>query len=158
MVITGSLYFPEFRFLLDEQEASQQDVFSILLFGQPYDKLSHGEKSAGSEVNLEDRATGVVTSQLLRQISSRLGDEFSLDVVEINSDKGDLSESTVRVGKYVTPDVFVSVSQDFGAEGNQIVEFEYEIPRKILFFNLLLQATSDRQGDTGLDVIWKIEW
>ncbi|MCZ6818369.1 MAG: translocation/assembly module TamB domain-containing protein [Calditrichaeota bacterium] len=158
VVITGSLYFPEFRFLLDEQEASQQDVFSILLFGQPYDKLSHGEKSAGSEVNLEDRATGVVTSQLLRQISSRLGDEFSLDVVEINSDKGDLSESTVRVGKYVTPDVFVSVSQDFGAEGNQIVEFEYEIPRKILFFNLLLQATSDRQGDTGLDVIWKIEW
>ncbi|MFQ5486673.1 MAG: translocation/assembly module TamB domain-containing protein, partial [Desulfobacterales bacterium] len=95
--------------------------------------------------------------QVLKKISGKLSKELRLDVIQIESGKN-LEEARLRVGKYLTPDVFVSLSQDFGAEGNQKVELEYEIPRKILFFNLLLQASKERQGATGLDLIWKIEW
>ena len=58
----------------------------------------------------------------------------------------------------MTPDVFVSVSQDFGTDGNRKIELEYEIPVQLKFINLLLQASQERRGATGLDVIWKFEW
>ncbi|RMF58785.1 MAG: translocation/assembly module TamB [Calditrichaeota bacterium] len=158
VVVSGTLFYPEFRFLLDGQEARQEDVLSILLFGQSFDNLSIGQKSGISQkTSLNEEATGLLTSQMLSRLTSELGKELNLDVVQIESGQG-LAETKVRIGKYVTPDVFVSVSQDFGAEGNRRVELEYEIPKKILFFRLLLQAVQERKGNTGLDVIWKIEW
>lgn len=161
VVITGTKDEPQFSFTMDGQPVEQKDVVSILLFGQPFDDLPIGQRSnVASEsdgTSLEGKATGFLTGQLIKRLSSRLGSEFNLDVLQIESGQG-LGDARVRVGKYVTPDVFVSVSQDFGAEGEQKVELEYEIPRKILFFNLFLQASKEREGDTAADVIWKIEW
>lgn len=158
VLITGTFYSPEFQFTLDEQVAEQQDILSILVFGQSYDNLSIGQRNdVSDESGLQDKATGILTGQVLKKISGKLSEELRLDVIQIESGKN-LEEARLRVGKYLTPDVFVSLSQDFGAEGNQKVELEYEIPRKILFFNLLLQASKERQGATGLDLIWKIEW
>ena len=158
VIITGTLDFPQFRFTLDDAPAEQTDVVSILIFGQSFTDLKPGQKNQiKQDKGLNSRAKGLVTGQLLKQLSNKLGSEFGLDVIQIESG-GSLSDSKVRVGKYVTPEVFVSVSQDFSAEGNQIVELEYEIPKKLWLFNLLLQASSDRRGDNGLDVIWKVEW
>ncbi|HEX9654321.1 MAG TPA: translocation/assembly module TamB domain-containing protein [bacterium] len=158
VAITGTLYAPEFKFTLDEQVAEQQDILSILLFGQRKSDLSVGETyHASNETDLEDRATGLVAGQLLKRLSGKISKELSLDMIQIESGKN-LTDSKVRIGKYVTPDVFVSVSQDFGAEGNRKVELEYELPKKLFFLNLLLQASVERRGSTGLDIIWKIEW
>lgn len=161
VLITGSLYTPEFKFTLDDQVAEQGDILSILLFGQRGSNLSLGQAySTSNETDIEDRATGLVAGQILKQLSGRLGKRLSLDMIQIESGK-DITDSKVRIGKYVTQDVFVSVSQDFGAEGNRKVEIEYELPKKLFFLNLLLQASverQERQGSTGLDVIWKIEW
>jgi autotransporter translocation and assembly factor TamB len=158
VAISGTLYEPEFQFTLDGKEARQQDVVSILLFGQKYDALSFGQRSnVPSNNGIQDRATGLLTGQILKQLSRSLGQELSLDVIQIEKGKN-LMDAKLRVGKYVTPDVFVSVSQDFGAEGNQMVELEYEIPKKILFFNLFLQASQERRGNSAMDVFWKIEW
>jgi len=156
--IGGTLFFPEFRFTVDEQEAKQEDVLSILLFGQIFGDLSFSQRSGVSKgAGFDDRAAGLLTGQVLRALSGRLGQSLSLDVIQIESGSS-FEDAKVRVGKYVTPDVFVTISQDFGAEGNQKVELEYEIPKKILFFNLFLQASSEKNGNSALDVVWKIEW
>ncbi len=164
--ITGTLYSPEFKFMLDDKIADQGDVLSILVFGQSFADLTYGQKtdlSPGQEQGdsndsgIESKATGFLAGQVLKRLSGQLGKTLRLDVIQIESEKN-FEAARLRVGKYITPDVFVSISQDFGAEGNQKVELEYEIPRKILFFNLLLQASRERLGATGLDVIWKIEW
>lgn len=158
VTITGTLYAPEFKFTLDDQIAEQEDILSILIFGQRRSSLSVGEAySASNETDLEDRATGLVAGQLIKRLSGRISKELSLDMIQIESGKN-LADSKVRIGKYVTPDVFVSVSQDFGAEGNRKVELEYELPKKLFFLNLLLQASVERRGATGIDLIWKMEW
>jgi hypothetical protein len=158
VTITGTLYTPEFKFTLDDQIAEQEDILSILLFGQRRSSLSVGQAySASKETDLEDRATGLIAGQIIKQLSGRLGQTLKLDMIQIESGK-DLTNSKVRIGKYVTPDVFVSVSQDFGNEGNRKVELEYELPKKLFFLNLLMQASVERRGATGLDIIWKIEW
>ncbi len=160
--VGGTLLFPEFSFTLDGDVASQEDIVSILLFGQTSQDLAGnlpggGTESNGSNSGINERAKGLLAGQLLKQLSGRLGQQLSLDVIQIESG-GSLADSKVRVGKYIAPEVFVSWSQDFGADGNQLVELEYELPLKLRFLKLLLQASSDRQGDTGLDVIWKFEW
>lgn len=158
VLMTKTLLYPEFTFLLDDEIAPQEDIASIFLLGQRYDDLKPSERdSVASNSGIEDKAMNLLTSQLLKKISGTLGQRLRLDVIQIESGGG-LADSKVKVGKYVTPDVFVSVSQDFGVEGNQIIELEYQIPKVLKFLNLLLQASSDRAGDTGLDVIWKIEW
>ncbi len=156
--VTGTFSTPQFRFTLDGQVAKQEDVLSILIFGQSSESLTFSQRSSVSDdAGLGERAQGLVTGQLLKQVTGKLGEELRLDVVQIESGQ-DLEETRLRIGKYITPDVFISISQDFGDEGNRKVELEYEIPKKLLFFNLLLQASQERKGDSGLDVIWKIEW
>ncbi len=159
--ISGTLLAPEFQFLLDGDVAPQEDIISILIFGKRAEMLNQNSVSAGnigSEGGLGGSAKGLLTGQLIKQLSHKLGQGLRLDVIQIESgNEGNINEGKIKVGKYVTPDVFVTVSQDFG-EQNSLVELEYEIPRKILFFNLLLQASQDRKGATGLDVIWKMEW
>jgi translocation and assembly module TamB len=155
--VTGTLNTPQFQFSLDGQVAEQQDILAILLFGQPKSSLTPGQQVVTSKEGLDERARGLVTGQVLKALSGKLGEGLRLDVVQIESGK-DLTDSKVRIGKYVTEDVFVSVSQDFGGEGNQKVELEYELPKKLFFLNLLLQASMERKGSTGVDVIWKIEW
>ena len=157
--VTGTLFEPQFRFTLDGTEARQEDILSILIFGKRSESLTFGQRQSvsGDNAGFSKQATGVITNQVLQQLSGRLGRELGLDVLQIESG-ANFEETRVRIGKYVTPDVFVSLSQDFTAEGNQKVELEYEIPKKILFFNLLLQASQASKGESGLDVIWKIEW
>lgn len=164
VLITGHLYEPQFQFLLDGAPANQEDLISILLFGRPASASHYATVTGGArETNEEDSnglgetARGILTTQTLNLLGRKLGEELSLDVIQIESGK-DLRESRVRIGKYLTPEVFVSLSQPFGSEGNQKVELEYAIPHQILFFNLLIQAVVEEQGDSGADLIWKIEW
>lgn len=158
VTITGTKETPEFKFALDGQAAEQIDIFSILLFGKPFDKLGVSERAnVAEQTSLQERATGFLAAQLIKRLGSELGSEFNLDVLQIESGE-DLGDTKVRVGKYVTPNVFVSVSQDFGAEGEQKVALEYQIPQEVFFLNLFIQASKERTGNTALDVIWKTEW
>ena len=156
VLITGTQKNPQFKFTLDDQETDQKDILSYLLFGRNFDELTFGQRNSLSEnTGLDSQARGFLEDQAVKLLTQFIGKGLSLDILEFERGK-DWAE--VRVGKYVTPDVFISVSQDFGTEGEQKVELEYEIPKKILFFNLFLQASKETKGDTGLDVIWKFEW
>ena len=158
VLVSGTLNLPTFRFELDGQEAKQEDVISVLLFGQKYEHLTAGQ-SAGVSGNsgLDNRATGILTTQALSKLTGTIGQKLDLDVIQFERGK-DWKDTKVRVGKYLTPEVFVSVSQDFSTEGNRRVELEYEIPLKIRLINLFLQASTDGRENSALDVIWKFEW
>ncbi|MEJ2054297.1 MAG: translocation/assembly module TamB [Calditrichaceae bacterium] len=158
VLISGTAKTPQFDFQLDGQPAEQKDVLSVLLFGRSFNNLSIGQQSnVESGSGLGGQASGFVTGQLIKQLSGKLTSELNLDVLQIESGQN-IKNSKIKVGKYISPQVFVSVSQDFGTEGNQKIELEYEIPKKILFFNWFLQASKERQGNTAMDVILKIEW
>jgi len=133
---------------LDGQEAEQKDKISVLLFGQKFEDLT-ADQSAG--------VSGILTTQALSKLTGTIGQKLDLDVIQFERGK-DWKDTKVRVGKYLTPEVFVSVSQDFSTEGNRRVELEYEIPLKIRLLNLFLQASTEGKENSALDVIWKFEW
>ncbi|KAA3601502.1 MAG: translocation/assembly module TamB [Calditrichaeota bacterium] len=156
--ITGTMEIPILNFTLDGNEVEQKDVISILLFGQTFDQLSHSQrKGVSNNSSTSSQAGSVITTQVLKGISNKIGKELNLDIFEIEKGKS-LQNSTVKVGKYLTPNVFVSVSQEFGSEDGQRVELEYKLPKEVVFLNLFIQAEKQRNGSSGLDLIWKYEW
>ncbi|MFQ5676798.1 MAG: translocation/assembly module TamB domain-containing protein, partial [bacterium] len=157
VVVSGTLRLPKFQFLLDGREAKQEDILSVLLFGQDFEHLTAGEGAGSGNSGLESQAAGIFTRQLMGTLTQKLGQELNLDLIQLERGK-DWQDTKVRVGKYLTPEVFVSVSQDFSTEGNRKVELEYQIPKKLLFFNLFLQASTEGKDNTAMDLIWKIEW
>ena len=98
----------------------------------------------------------MVTSQLLKTTASRLGKPLKLDVVRIEREKYE-SARELKMGKYINRDILMTVTQDIGSEGDQVVELEYEIPKRFLFFDLLLRASTARRGDSAMDLIWRVE-
>jgi autotransporter translocation and assembly factor TamB len=158
VVLSGTAQEPRFQFSVDDVEAEQKDILSILLFGRSFNNLPIGQRNdMAAETSLTDQATGFMTKQLIRQFTSRIGNQLNLDVLQIESGQ-ELEETRLKIGKYITPDVYIVVSQDFAAEGNQKIELEYKIPQRILLLNLFLQALKEREGETAMDVIWKVEW
>ena len=158
VLVSGTLNLPKFRFELDGQEAKQKDVISVLLFGQRSENRTPDQNAGVSESSgLDDRAAGILTTQALGKLTGTIGQKLNLDVIQFERG-ADWKDTKVKVGKYLTPDVFVSVSQDFSTEGSRRVELEYEIPLKIRLLNLFLQASTEGKENSAMDVIWKFEW
>lgn len=148
--ITGALASPQIAFSLDNDDKAieQKDAISYILFNVP---------AQGSGIDLTSTASGVVSGLVSQQLSKSLGESLKLDVIEFGSGE-ELTPGSVLVGKYLTNELFVSVSQDFSSFNSAEalrVTLELEVLRQ--FF---LQATrgGKDEKDTGFDVIWKKEW
>lgn len=148
--ITGALANPQIAFSLDNDDKAieQKDAISYILFNVP---------AQGSGIDLTSTASGVVSGLVAQQLSKSLSESLKLDVIEFGSGE-ELTPGSVLVGKYLTNELFVSVSQDFSSFNSAEalrVTLELEVLRQ--FF---LQATrgGKDEKDTGFDVIWKKEW
>jgi autotransporter translocation and assembly factor TamB len=172
--IAGTLFYPEFEYRLDNQATSELEVAYILLWGKPLAEANqptagaNGQPQEEGKLGLGKRATGFLEGQLLNQISNQLGQKLSLDVIEIKKGKS-ITEASVRVGKYITRDVYLSVGQDVDG-GARTVEMEYDLPISKVkylrflseYINLLLQTSvqdkSDEKDQGAFDILGKIEW
>lgn len=148
--ITGDLSNPQIAFSLDSESDTieQKDAISYILFNAP---------AQGTGLDITSTAEDVVSGLVSQQLSRTLGEGLNLDVIEFGTGEN-LTPGSVLVGKYITNDLFISVSQDFSSFSSAEalrVALELEVLRE--FF---LQATrgGKDEKDTGFDVIWKKEW
>lgn len=152
ILITGTSAEPQMSFKIDDRDAAEQDVISILLFGKPFETLTIGQQSritaeSGSQNPLARFLSGAVLKRMTRQLERQL----RLDLLQVDRGQG----MTVQAGKYLASGVFVSVSQGFEGQENQRVELEYKLP---VLINLFLRALREKNGNNSVDVIWKTEW
>jgi autotransporter translocation and assembly factor TamB len=157
--IAGDLEKPTISFALENEQLDEKDALAYLIFGVSFDQLRSGEREGlsqglGAGEALSSAAQGVVAGLVAKQLEKTLGRSLDLDVIEFQSGQ-DISQSSVIVGKYITNDLFLSFSQDFGSPEGRIVSLEYEIA-KFLF----LQAAhgGEENKKTGFDLIWKLDW
>ncbi|HYO46449.1 MAG TPA: translocation/assembly module TamB domain-containing protein [Gemmatimonadota bacterium] len=124
----------------------KSEIIAIALFGTP--TPSAGQQGQFSET-VRDLVTGTAGSSLLR---SALTSELNLDVIEISQrqlEEGD-SATLFRVGKYISPDVFVTFEQQVGGqEGHQAIGLRYQMTD--LF---TLEATVGTR-ESGVDLFWE---
>jgi autotransporter translocation and assembly factor TamB len=145
--ISGSLASPQLQFLRDGEPVDEQDALANLFFGLDFDQLLSGQRE---DVQVVSAASGVLSGLVSQQLEKSFGRSLNLDLIQFQG--GD--NISVVVGKYLTNDVFISLSQEPEA---RVFSLEWELYR---FLFLLLQGAqgNDANKKTGIDFIWKKEW
>jgi translocation and assembly module TamB len=150
---SGNLSKPNINFVMDDAEITNEEAISYILFQRAPGELGV-EEQASSSVKTERMATnflyGMASSRLSRRISTSLG----LDYMEIKGQEN-WNSATFVMGKYLTPDLFISYEHSVGAleedRKPQVMTVEYELTK--YFF---LQLISGDTKTTGADIIFKI--
>ena len=144
--VEGDSRQPELTFS-SSPELPEEDILSLLAFGKTIDRLSGSERTALSSQGAA--IAGNIISGILEQ---RLGDTLGLDTLEV--EVGDeLGTGSVRGGRYVTQDLFLSYERHLGEQGGNTVEVEYSLGPRVK-----LKGASDNKGQSSLDLFWHIEY
>jgi translocation and assembly module TamB len=157
LVVTGTAEVPAIKFTLDGTEVPEGDAVSYIVFGRSLDQLNQSQQSAlGQKPGTTGMAAGLASRVLAGQLAGVLDRTLNLDVIEIKAGE-DLEAAAVIIGKYITPDLFMSYQRSFGSSRDddlepEIVTLEYQLARLIY-----LQLTEGDADESGFDVILKIE-
>jgi translocation and assembly module TamB len=100
IAVTGTLEKPVVK-LYSRPPLSETDILSYILFGEPL-KAGTGQQNLA----LISKAAGVLVGGNLQ---GKLSGLFNLDILELQSENGDLSRSVITVGKYLNPRLFLGL-------------------------------------------------
>ncbi len=123
--------------LSSEPALDQADILAVLLFGRPSSDLGRGES-----LDLQQQAVSLAAGYVMPELRSSVMNALSLDSLEVGGEG-------VRAGRYVTQDVFVSLSQEFGPQKGQAVAVEYGVTPSIS-----LKLSTSTRGDSAVDLLW----
>ncbi len=153
LIVTGKASEPQVRFTLDDAAITEGEAAAYLLFGRSPEELTAAQEGRFADVLQPERLAATAAYGLLSaQLARHLGSALSLDLVEIQGQES-LNAATFIVGKYLTPDLFMSYEYSFGASEDrppQVVTIEYELARF-----LFLQLISGDSKASGADVVFK---
>ena len=134
--ITGTAARPTLQLTADPP-LEQADILAVLLFGRPAHELGQTEG-----LDLQRQALSLASSYVIPELQTSVMDTLGLDLFE-------LSGESIRAGRYVTRDVFISIAQQFGTIPAQSVAVEYGLTRR-----LSLRASTSTTGQSAIDLEW----
>ncbi len=128
--------------LASEPPLAQSDVLAVLLFGVPAQDLGRGQQTG-----LAVRAAGLASSYVASGLTRSVRDTLGLDVFDVVLGEGS-KRGEVRVGRYVTKGVFLSLAQEFGMRVGQAA-IEYRVRP-----SMSVRLSTSTSGSSGIDVLW----
>jgi translocation and assembly module TamB len=141
-IVSGTATKPILKFE-SEPHLEDADVLALLMFGRPIHELGEGEKAA-----FQDQAVGIAGNYVAGELARSLGESLGFRVSELDVTKG-----IVGVGRYVTPDIYVSVQQSVTGKASRQLQAEYYVTP-----SWTLKTEADTTGESGLDVFWKMQY
>ncbi len=140
--VTGTPQEPQVS-LYSEPAMPDADVLSYVVLGRPLD-------SSGGDTDLLMVATGALLSQgesivLQERLKGRLG----LDVLEFSAGDGNASDAVITTGKYITPDLYVSLGYSLFNNSNEI-RIRYRLSSR-------LELESSFGQESGVDLYYRLE-
>ncbi len=144
VIVSGDARKPVIQ-LYSRPAMADTDILSYIILGRPF------SGSNSKDINLLLAAAGVLLSQAeSATLQDKMKSLVALDTLDIESGSGDLSRSMVTVGKYLTPDLYISLgyavfskTQDIKMRATIIRQWEIE-------------STWGLEG--GIDLYYKIEF
>jgi autotransporter translocation and assembly factor TamB len=126
----------------------QAEIASLLVLGRTSEqRLTNSEQSALSG-QVQQIIGDVAAGELEKTISQPLG----LDTVEVEAGQT-LGTGRVSVGRYVTQDIFLSYERQVGGEGENKVNIEYSINRR-----LKVKGSGSDTRESALDLLWHLDY
>jgi autotransporter translocation and assembly factor TamB len=157
-IVTGEARSPAVRFTLDGKDITETDAVSYIMTGRSMEEMaqSGGASSTAAGSSGTELAASAAAGMLAGQLSYALGGATSLDVLDIDT-QNSWQNATVTVGKYVSPNLFVSYQAGVGQfDQDEIdpnaVTLEYRFSRL-----LYLQLVAGDSESSGLGFLLKYE-
>lgn len=143
--LSGQLSRPVLVFS-SSPEMDQVDIVSVLLYGRPARELSLSQSR-----DLQDRGVQFVWGGTTPVVKSLLGKTpLSPDSVDI---KGTESGSVVEIGKYLTPELYVTYQKGLEGEDKDELRAEYRLNRY-----LSVESQVGREDRAGVDVFFRYDF
>jgi translocation and assembly module TamB len=147
VMVGGTAQTPTITFR-SEPELEQADILSLLLFGKPANALSKNQKTS-----LQSQALGSLAGSVASELRQSLAEHLGVDDLEFGMGESP-GQSTIGVGKYIAPGVFVSTSQQIGGDGQgRNVSIEYQLNNQ-----WQLKGTTTAEGNNGVDILWQKQY
>jgi translocation and assembly module TamB len=144
--VTGRAQQPTIVFS-STPELPQTDIISLLVLGKTTDRLTKRESNS-----LANEAQQVAGGFLAGQLEKTVGKTLGLDTIEITSGEH-LGTGSVKAGRYVTQDLFLSLEREVGRDSGTNVGLEYSLNRR-----LKVRGSSNEQGATAVDFFWRLDY
>lgn len=146
-VVGGTMKKPSLT-LRSDPVLEQADILALLLFGKRASALGSGEK-----VNLQQQAlqltSGYAAAKIGESVSRALGlEELGIDLREV-----DFSGGRLGFGRYLSPDTYVSMSQDIGGKKGREVSVEYNFSP-----DWKLTTSTSATGGSTAGITWQKQY
>ena len=82
-----------------------------------------------------------------------VSESFGLDALGLDIRELDFTGGRVGVGRYLTPQTYLSITQNLGGGGGQAVSIEYYFKPEWKF-----TTSSDSIGTNSADVFWQYQY
>jgi translocation and assembly module TamB len=142
LAIFGNLKKPNVK-LYSQPVMKDEEILSYLLLGRPYDP-KEGKTSlllAGAAGLWAGDSIGVVD-----QLKGQVG----IDTVDIQTGGGDLSRSMVTLGKYLTPQLYLSYGYS-ALNDEQLLKIRYRVSKN-------WEVETWRGNEMGVDLFYRIDF
>ena len=135
----------------------KSEIISIALFGSP-------TPAAGQERRFGETVQGLLAGAAAAPLEAALAEELNLDTIEISQRTGPGGDVArlFRIGKFLSPDVFVVFEQEFGGAGEvSRVALRYQVTE---MFTLQATAGTGRRVEeeegvaAGIDLFWEFTY
>jgi translocation and assembly module TamB len=119
--ITGTARNPKVT-LSSEPPLEEADVFSLIVFNQPVNRLGQGEVT-----DLTERAAGMASGFVVTPLAVSLERALDLDVFELDAVGDERGGPSATIGRQVGERLFVKFRQSFGTQDVSEFDLEYQI-------------------------------
>ena len=142
VTILGSLKRPTVK-LYSTPAMKDEDILSYLVTGRPYDRQSANLSLLvmGAGALLSGDSPGPVD-----QLKSKIG----IDRVDIESQGGDMTRSMLTIGKYLTPQLYISYGYSV-FDNEQAVKVRYKISKR-------WEVEATRGSNIAVDLYYRIDF
>jgi hypothetical protein len=152
ILVSGQAVDPVIE-LTSEPDLSEEDIMAVLLFGQPMNDLDNDQRGRMLEENdpgkeLQKNLAGLAMAFGTKGLQDSMSDSFGVDMVQMGSDSE--GDSTLMVGKFITPDIVLKYNQSLEKSGTYFMNLEYSLNR---YFKVI---TTYGQGEeaSGGELRW----
>lgn len=141
--VSGTPQVPVVK-LYSEPGMPDTDVLAYIVLGRP---LGGGQGQTDALM----LAAGALLSQgESAALQDRLRRRLGIDVFEVQAGDGDVAGSMVTIGKYLTPDLYISFGQSLFGEGN-VARMRYSLTQR-------WQIESQLGEVSGADLFYRLEF
>lgn len=141
--ISGTPRRPQVK-LYSEPALPDTDILAYMVLGRPLDQ------QGGQTDLLMLAAGGLLSKGDSAVLQDKLKNTLGLDVIDVQAGGGDVAGSMITIGKYLTPDLFISFGQSLFTNTSQ-ARLRYTISRR-------WELESVVGEESGVDLYYKIEF